>query len=392
MPMNKNIFILPCLLLMLFFSCKDSAKEKQFFKSAEKTPQIHPQAKLHLDSVAFASVRSSYNGISYLFHDSLYFVDKQFGYIFVFFLDGRLKRKFLGFGKGPNELATRHIDAFTILPGKKMLFLGSSYDYHIHRINGERIEAGRIDWQRTRTKREVKSMSNPPYDAPILYSFIWEKLVIRAIAHKIYFPVWGYIDGFTGFEEKFLKKGRAFGYLNIDESPITVEGFAGRRPPLFYKDYHFIEQFAIPNFDIDRTQNQVFVNYEPDSVIYAYDSNFFIRHAFGRQGRDMQTNYREFTGLRGLNTNTFISERRQKGYYTWLEYIEETKMLFRSYQKSGKASKDGLQVYKNRRLLADVDVPKGFKVLGYSDPWYYSHIMVDERAEKIWVYRFKINE
>jgi hypothetical protein len=85
----------------------------------------------------------------------------------------------------------------------------------------------------------------------------------------------------------------------------------------------------------------------------------------------------------------YREERQKKGYYDWIEYIDETGVLFRSYKKGENSSSDGLQVYKNDVLIADLDVPKGFKVTGFIFPYYYSNEYIDEEAEKMIIYKFR---
>ena len=41
-------------------------------------------------------------------------------------------------------------------------------------------------------------------------------------------------------------------------------------------------------------------------------------------------------------------------------------------------------------LIADVQVPFGFKVMGYIDPYFYSEFICDEDNENLEIYRFKL--
>ena len=41
-------------------------------------------------------------------------------------------------------------------------------------------------------------------------------------------------------------------------------------------------------------------------------------------------------------------------------------------------------------MIGDVQVPDGFKVLGYIEPYYYSEFVCDENDETIAIYRFKL--
>ena len=63
-----------------------------------------------------------------------------------------------------------------------------------------------------------------------------------------------------------------------------------------------------------------------------------------------------------------------------VEYVDETGLLFRSYRKGGGSVTDGLQVYRDGVLVGDVDVPLGFRMAGYVEPYYYSYVVPDERG------------
>ena len=98
-----------------------------------------------------------------------------------------------------------------------------------------------------------------------------------------------------------------------------------------------------------------------------------------------------------IQTNTpqevgryYRKERNTKGFYNWLEYVDETKVLFRSYQKGIEKQTDGLQIYREGVLIGDLDVPKGLRVMGFIEPYYYSYILPNEDNGNLYFYRFKI--
>ena len=64
--------------------------------------------------------------------------------------------------------------------------------------------------------------------------------------------------------------------------------------------------------------------------------------------------------------------------------------MFRSYSKGEKESSDGLQIYQDRTLIADIDVPKGFKPIGYIKPYLFSDAIVDEGKMRVYVYRVRL--
>lgn len=82
--------------------------------------------------------------------------------------------------------------------------------------------------------------------------------------------------------------------------------------------------------------------------------------------------------------------RNTKGRYGWIEYIDETGILFRSYVKGRNSLTDGLQVYSDDVMVADVDVPEGFRVVGYIEPYYYSQVFEDDENGKLEIMRFRL--
>jgi len=43
-----------------------------------------------------------------------------------------------------------------------------------------------------------------------------------------------------------------------------------------------------------------------------------------------------------------------------------------------------------KNLIADVDMPKNFKIAGYIKPYYYSQAIIDEEKEEMTVFKFKL--
>ncbi len=146
--------------------------------------------------------------------------------------------------------------------------------------------------------------------------------------------------------------------------------------------------FSTVNFDISQKGN-FYVTYEADTLIYQYDKDYNEQVCFGFAGKNMDLDYVTINTLSESRKN-WRNERQTKGYYNWLEYVDETGLLFRSYQKGETQSTDGLQIYKDGVLLGDVSVPKGLRVMGYVAPYYYSYVIADEEHEVIYMYRFKL--
>ena len=70
-----------------------------------------------------------------------------------------------------------------------------------------------------------------------------------------------------------------------------------------------------------------------------------------------------------------------------------TGLLFRSYKKQS-GTLDGLQIYKEGIMIADINVPKGLRVMRYIAPYYYSYIIpqLAENDDSLILYKFKMEK
>ena len=81
-------------------------------------------------------------------------------------------------------------------------------------------------------------------------------------------------------------------------------------------------------------------------------------------------------------------EKMTKGRYTSLCVVGD--LTFRTYRTGTPKNETRLQIYDRTTLIGDVQVPYGFKVMGYIEPYYYSEFICDEDKETIEIYRFKL--
>lgn len=198
---------------------------------------------------------------------------------------------------------------------------------------------------------------------------------------------WLEFNYFT-MNDEYLKKGKHIFEINLDTKhaeKMHVNGY----PPVYHEDRNLYGCGWFINFDIDNN-GCFYVSFEADSVIYKYDNSFTPLYSFGYSGKNMNTKYVR-VGSFGEMGEHYSQERMDKGFYDWVEYVDETGLLFRSYKKGSHDANDGLQIYSGTKLIADVDVPKNLRVVGYVEPYYYSHVITDEEKEIMVVYRFKLD-
>lgn len=384
-----EIRVLMVAALIVLSGCTGGNQDTAHFATPQNTPKNIAIERIHLDSIVISDISSSYIGFVRVFGDSLYFMDQRFSWLFAMDRDGKNIKRHLGLGQGPEEIATGSVLDLCMLPSGDFFFVGPSWDIYTYSPNWHIKRAKRnIDWRVTDSREEMTA--NPQAHMPGLYSIAYEGNVrFHHFNGHVLMPIRSQHHTFNGFtSDDYYSNGRIIAALNPETG--VVEELIGRRSPM-YKNYKYIGQFAYINFDASSAE--LYINHEPDSTIYVYDTEMKPLRAFGHAGRDMDTQYTQIASLEQAGQFAF-ADRQTKGYYTSIKYVETTSTLLRTYQKGNHATTDGLQIYRNDVLIADLDVPKGFRVEGYIAPYYYSYKAQDENnphtKNEITIYKFKI--
>jgi len=382
--MIKIISTLIC--IFIIYGCINH-DQKKYFQKSKKTEKIIAYSKVDLDTIYLDSISSSFVGFSTIVSDSIFFIDEMFCSIYTFNKYGKYAANHLGQGKGPKEIPTGRIEAYTPLNNNKHLFLGPSYDLYTFNKNWKRIKNNRIDWKKKNNRKEM--LKNPKPYMRGLYAPAYYKLIIRENNGYMYFPINSQHPTFNYVNSKdYYKEARILAKMNTKTGEIVK--LMGRYSPLF-QNYNYIPQFSLPNYDI-ASNGDFYVSFEPDSLIYLYNNNYEIKEVFGRKGHNMNTSYKEITSIKSFKAN-YKNERKTKGFYNWLEYNDQHGILFRNYRKGNPTKTNGLQIYKKGTLIGDIDIPTDFqKIIGSIGPYFYSNIVIDETHEKMKIYRFKLNQ
>ncbi|MDR0559600.1 MAG: hypothetical protein LBG92_05480 [Prevotellaceae bacterium] len=380
--MKYKIILLILTGLLLFFSCNRNNRTASF-PLPDKPVIDLKYSYLTLDTIILdeEGVESSQMGFSGInLYNEYYFVDSRFCWYYTFDLDGKFKKRSLGQGGGPGETTVGTIATCCLLPDTGLFLLGHSIDHYIYDKNFN--------------KKTLFFLQGNPNEGKVsqnwrAYTHQYTNLICRYYDNKLYFNIYSEHPEFNYIEH-------LGNYLNncchIFEVDIAAEKpgklYAAGLPPVYRKDPYSYVIFSAINYDIDQT-GCFYVSYEADSLIYKYDRQYNPVCSFGLAGKDMNIAYEKITNYPDCR-KYFRQEHRNKGYYHWIEYVDETGLLFRSYQKGSHTSDDGLQIYSDKTLLADLSVPKGFKIGGYVAPYYYSQAIADIEKELLIVYRFKL--
>ena len=225
-------------------------------------------------------------------------------------------------------------------------------------------------------------------DAFDTYSLAFAVPVFRLHGNVIYFGICSENPSCNYFDQPdvFLSEGCHIASVSFQTDSlqqIAVKGF----PRIYHEERDKFSSAWYVNFDIN-CSDELYVSFEADSLIYECSLSGLPEKAFGNAGRGIDFDYISVHSWNEMDA--YAKNRSEKGRYSWLEYIDETGLLFRSYVRGTSSASDGLQIYRKGILIADVDVPKGMRVTGYSAPYYYSQVFEDDADGKHWVMRFML--
>lgn len=377
------------LVLLLTGACrqKDAPAETAPEKKALADIRIN---RLDLDLLKLDSVGASYIGYINIKGNQLQFIDKQFATVFVFDSSGKYLERYMGQGGGPREIPSGGIQFFANSADNGIFFIGPSMDCHVVDSSYNRKKTFYITME---SDKSAEALTKDPDPEEQLSYNIGYNGQIRLRDGYVYFPLNSMPPMYSKFNlttDLYAKEARILAKMNA--STGKVEKIVGRLSPAFAADKR-IRLFSFVHFDVDNNKDFV-VSYWPDSLIYVYDGDFRVKKVFGFSGKNMNKDYREMPESQDDNVikKFWRQEQTERGLYTSLEYVEDRNLLFRSYSRGAASDSDGLQIYRSDTLIADVNVPRSFKVIGYIKPYFYSEGVIDEEGEKISVYRFRIDE
>jgi len=372
---------------VLLFAIVSCSKENNMFPRPDINIRENENIAYTMDTLLIdTTMRTTLEGSMGVHHNQLYFIDRVFCTIHFFDSTGKIAFKSLGLGRGPTETTIGVVRTHTFLSNGYLCLQGGSDDVQVFNPKFE------IDNSKSyrKTRRRYEPGDEIGYDQFEMYS-MRNPLVCRSYQNAVFTNNTAEDPSFNYFQtpDIVVKEFRNITEQNLDKK--DTGRLLGRGMPNIYKgksDTHYL--FSSTFFDIDRDGN-FYVAYMADSLIYKYDKDYNPLYSFGFEGRSMDKEYISITAIEDIRAKG-IAQYKTKGYYTWVEYIEELDYLLRSYSKGEKEPSDGLQIYQNRTLIADIDVPKGFKPIGYVKPYIFSDAIVDEEKIQMYVYRLNINK
>ena len=373
-------------LAFVFQGCVNNKKKSDnFYRQPNSQANISYQ-KLDLDSIQLDSVTTSFVVESGLRDSVFYVLDRYFCTLYRYDFRGMLIDKKLGQGRAKNETSIGRIASHVFLDNGELVLLDYNGSYSFYDKNILMKDYLRVLYERG--KDDERSLSER-YADPYSYSRRYENLICRSYDKAIYFNAeLSALDcGYIPTTDMHLERN-----ANILEMDLEKGEFGRLLAVGFPKSYkvNSLNKVLFSDVSFDIAENgDFYVSYQADSLLYHYNHSYEELESYGFSGKDINMDYVRIDDFEVMS-KYYMSEKQTKGYYTWLEYVDETGLLFRSYQKGGTQPTDGLQIYKDGVLLGDVSVPKGLRVMGYVAPYYYSYVIADEEREIMYMYRFKL--
>lgn len=377
-------------LFLIVAFCLGCSREKVLIYDGVKVHYFPKQELLidviTIDTLTIDSLIFSGLGEWIVFNDSLTFFDKRKNLVYVFSDDLIHRSTYLGKGDGPN-LINSAIQSLTVF-GDFLAALGSSYDYYLINKKWEIEKKGMLDFNHEQIPyNQLTTKPNPKNVA--IYEVLYEHLkfghdykgnLVFSIAST--HPNFNYI-----WHEDFYKEGRILGTVSPNDGKVSVKGTYSS----MYQDYKFLSTLIGAPFSYINASTYI-QGYEADGILYKLDDSGKMHFAFGIPGKEMNIAFENFMAedIDEFDARWSLDRNRLSYYYS-IDFVEESGLLFRGYTKSNPLS-DGLQIYRDDTLIGDVEVPKGFRFVGYKAPFYYGEFKYNPNREddSLLILRFKL--
>ena len=370
--MNKTA-ILYIALALLFAGCVAQDDYSVYFCEPESNLVDIKYDGLVLERFVPEVSGISYVGFSAISGDGLFWADALFGNLNQFDKEGNYHNTVIHYGNGPHEIPVNRLEAYCVSDQGHHFFLDSTTNLYDFDKDFDLVNSIFYYWSKKLTEGDLCEQTNT-------YTTAWGDNVNLTVHNGMFYTnVYGESEDFNITIPEYYETAR----IIEPRDAKTGEPFPllGRITPAvgymtaFQKDF-----FRITD------SGDFFVAYEADDLIYVYDSNYKLNYSFGQPGKNMNKNYKSLSvdNFR----NDLLEEEETKGRYTSLCVVGD--LTFRTYRTGTPKNETRLQIYDRTTLIGDVQVPYGFKVMGYIEPYYYSEFICDEDKETIEIYRFKL--
>lgn len=363
--------------------------------SCQDTPDIIHKGEMALcdidvkiDTISVTLDDASGWGCLYMKDSTITFADEITCRFYDMDLCGRVIGNYFRKGRGKNEIVAL-IDVYPILndPLNRGIIIDNNNIVTLFDTERKEIlKRGRIDfgWEPgTHNNYSSPSLYNIAEFSDLGVSFYLESDSILVFQANI---VNRMTDTPGNIDSRRYDEGAIFGRLNL--STMKVESVMGHFPEI-YKEKPMPH---LESFQYCISGDTVYVNHAVDSLIYVYQYPDGLMYTIGYECSGIDRGY---TVTQKIDQGeTFDNDVEHVGLNSGLMYCKENGILCRTYIKSLESAESGMQLYKDDNLIADLEMPPYFKLLGYYDgDWYGCSLVPHETQEStsLVLYRIKIN-
>lgn len=331
----------------------------------EKFPEIET---IKLDTIPISLDNTSGVGKWLILEKNIVFMDEVYSSMYFYDSAYNMKKRLLGRGDGPNEIQGRIVGFAS--HGDKIFILGPSYDYYEVDADGRVLKRGFLNFEDENVPIELVA-NNPKPNYKAIYEVEYSGLNIGYLnENEVIFSITTSHPELNAYiSREFYEGSKLLGVLDLTNNKIS--GIYGKFSPP-YAEYQYLPYYTYAPFDVI-SDNKFLMTFEADTMIYSFDGVDNLEYSFGNRGRDMHMDYRNVVGFEDYVT-IHKEMRPRYGHFTFLRHIPALGITFRGYQKGLDQPTDGLQIYDNVRLIGDVDVPRGFRVVGFNNNIVYGTI------------------
>ena len=370
-------------LCLTIHSCDSIINEQKHISSTSAKAE-NVVEKLFIDSV-FINL-GTYSGVGKfsILNRKITFIDQIFQTIAFLNQDLNVQGIYLGRGAGPHEVDNVHY-AVNFEDSKYLVI--DNFGYHKY-LNDSIKEYFKVyDWDNTVSTQEL--MNNPNGEQKGIYGIDWRPDInsnFTAYAGDyLFLPIITEHPKLNAFQhESFYDETFSIGKFRISDGKLVQMG--GQWPSV-YLNHSFIPNLV--GLDLAEMDQGVLASYHIDSLMHVYDEDLQLVEKFGVGGKGFRYDYRTTKTIEEAIDNWF-ADLEDQSFYAGI-YVHED-LVFRVYHPNGKSGETRLQIYRDKILTHDVQVPSRFRVIGKIGDYFYADGHVSELDESLYVYRFQLNE
>ncbi len=377
------------ILMVVLFSCeKEKITSKVYYDTLENSNRkviFADKIRVTIDTlVAPTDIETSFNGNFTISKNSIVFNDVFFGYLFEFDKNLKLLSKNFGIGNKSNELKGADYIVYSDITNKYYVLSSKKGILAVINSKFQKEKEFKINFNIKRPMEKVIHEPLPYLMDSYELDYGYDGILKVFDEYHLAIAITSSHPKFNGyFNSKFYyENSRILALINLKKG--YIDRLIGRRPPLYLKN-------QLPNYDhfnYEIKNNTIYLNFYPEATIYKIDKEEdVVQSAFGVQGSEMKTNYTRTYSYEEAYMREF-EDYNKYNFYNSL-YVDDN-LIFRGYSKNN-TKKDGLQIYKNVVLIADLNFPKGYNIIGKIDNAYYASKNVIKRKEDMHLLKLKFS-